>query len=392
MFSLYGSRTLGNLKPAFRFTSHGSGKLVRVASPVTGQRFDIVDTTIMGDLSAALGVGKFLNVGMILPIFFSESQLDVNTLTSSRRGGVGDILLEAKIKLLEDRKDSVGVGLLSRLSLPAGDPQQFSGWKGPTGEWRLLIDKTFAPLYAVANVGYRIVSRTPVTNTVSGVEWNVSDDDRLIFGAGLQYTLPFQAKSWDLMASISGEQIIGNSSEITIPVEIDGGVQKRFGHGISVQIGLGRGITSALGSPSFRAFGSVGFDVGRLDAERLEKKKQKEKKKTINGTALFSFDDVRLSKAAKEMLQAVDEAMKENETVVVSIEGHADSTGSSLYNDQLGLRRAKAAARYLESMGIEGRRLKVISYGSSQPTHSNRTREGREQNRRVEIREVGSFP
>lgn len=385
VLTLYGSRTLGHLKPAFRFTLHASGELARVANPVTNLNFDIVDTTIIGDLSAAMGLGRFLDVGMILPVFFYEEEMDVNTTSRSKRAGVGDMLLDVKLKLLGDRVGRVGFGLLSRTSLPTGDPQQFSGWKRPTEEVRLAVDKTFGPFYMAANAGYRFVSKTPVTNTLNGVEWNFSDNDRLIFGGGLQYTPPFQRKSWDVAAAVFGEKVLGNSKEIALPVEVTGSLNKRFDNGVSVEIGGGRGVTSALGSPSFRAFVSVAYDGQRRERVALSKKIAGEPAKAVHETILFSFDNWAISEAAKEGLNEIARVMTKDETMSISVVGHTDSTGSDRYNYKLGLRRAKAAADYLKSLGIDEKRLNVVSFGASKPAASNRTREGRQKNRRVEL-------
>lgn len=71
------------------------------------------------------------------------------------------------------------------------------------------------------------------------------------------------------------------------------------------------------------------------------------------------------------------------ETVVV--EGHTDSTGSKAINERLSEARAKAVAEYLESSGMPDTDIETRGYGFEKPIASNRTAEGREQNRRVDI-------
>jgi len=69
------------------------------------------------------------------------------------------------------------------------------------------------------------------------------------------------------------------------------------------------------------------------------------------------------------------------------IEGHTDSIGGKEINEKLGLDRAEAVKRYLfEEHQIPLHKINVISYGSEKPAASNKTREGRAQNRRVVIR------
>lgn len=72
------------------------------------------------------------------------------------------------------------------------------------------------------------------------------------------------------------------------------------------------------------------------------------------------------------------------------IEGHTDSIGSDKYNLALSDRRAKSVMRYLvQRHSVSPQRLIVKGYGKNQPIASNDTDEGRLQNRRVEIVNLG---
>lgn len=68
----------------------------------------------------------------------------------------------------------------------------------------------------------------------------------------------------------------------------------------------------------------------------------------------------------------------------VSCLGFTDSAGSSVYNYQLGLGRARTVCRYLRARGIKSS-YRIKSYGESRPRASNNTAKGRALNRRVEI-------
>jgi outer membrane protein OmpA-like peptidoglycan-associated protein len=69
----------------------------------------------------------------------------------------------------------------------------------------------------------------------------------------------------------------------------------------------------------------------------------------------------------------------------VVIEGHTDSTGSAEYNLELSQRRALSVLEFLSGEGVEPARLSSEGFGMNQPIADNATREGRSQNRRVEI-------
>jgi peptidoglycan-associated lipoprotein len=61
------------------------------------------------------------------------------------------------------------------------------------------------------------------------------------------------------------------------------------------------------------------------------------------------------------------EWIRTNANVTVQIEGHSDSRGSVEYNLALGERRAKSVKSYLTSLGIDSKRLTIISYGEEKP-------------------------
>ena len=67
----------------------------------------------------------------------------------------------------------------------------------------------------------------------------------------------------------------------------------------------------------------------------------------------------------------------------VRISGHADERGSDEYNLVLGNKRASATKRYLESKGVDGSRLEVISYGEERPADPAVTEEAFAKNRRA---------
>ena len=92
-----------------------------------------------------------------------------------------------------------------------------------------------------------------------------------------------------------------------------------------------------------------------------------------------------LSKQAMQRLDAFAAKLKaENRNVYIEIQGHTDNTGNSAHNLKLGERRAEMVKRYLNlKCGIPLHRMSVISYGESAPVASNKTRDGREKNRRV---------
>ncbi|HCL66580.1 MAG TPA: cell envelope biogenesis protein OmpA [Rhizobium sp.] len=84
-------------------------------------------------------------------------------------------------------------------------------------------------------------------------------------------------------------------------------------------------------------------------------------------------------------LNSVAIVLRKFERTLIDVNGHTDSTGSLEHNQALSERRAMSVAEYLNSQGIDPRRVSALGFGPSQPIASNATAEGRAQNRRVEI-------
>ena len=71
---------------------------------------------------------------------------------------------------------------------------------------------------------------------------------------------------------------------------------------------------------------------------------------------------------------------------MIEVQGYTDNTGDEQYNIGLSQRRAEAVERYLVSKNIPLFRVSIVGLGKDKPVADNKTRDGRAQNRRVEVR------
>ena len=101
---------------------------------------------------------------------------------------------------------------------------------------------------------------------------------------------------------------------------------------------------------------------------------------------LFDFDRSNLRPEADAILAPVLEMLQRDPSLNVDIEGHADWMGSDAYNIRLSQRRAQAVIEWLVARGIDRERLNAVGKGEGEPIASNETAEGRQLNRRVEVR------
>jgi outer membrane protein OmpA-like peptidoglycan-associated protein len=107
----------------------------------------------------------------------------------------------------------------------------------------------------------------------------------------------------------------------------------------------------------------------------------------ISAASMFEFGQVELSEQAKATIEEYRKNLGPElaEAYMVLVVGHTDSSGPAEFNDALSLKRAQSVADYLVSTGANEDAVRVIGRGSREPRASNETREGRAQNRRVDI-------
>jgi outer membrane protein OmpA-like peptidoglycan-associated protein len=100
---------------------------------------------------------------------------------------------------------------------------------------------------------------------------------------------------------------------------------------------------------------------------------------------LFDTGKATLKAGAARDLDRLAQALKDNQSTRVKIEGYTDSVGSDSYNQELSERRARAVADALQSRGVPADRYQIEGLGKEFPVATNDTPAGRQQNRRVEI-------
>jgi outer membrane protein OmpA-like peptidoglycan-associated protein len=100
----------------------------------------------------------------------------------------------------------------------------------------------------------------------------------------------------------------------------------------------------------------------------------------------FKAGSAELVPSSLRTLDAAIAGLKKNEKARVEIEGHTSSEGGEEYNQKLSQDRAESVRNYMIAKGVDGKRLSAVGYGYSRPKASNDTEEGREQNRRIEIK------
>lgn len=142
--------------------------------------------------------------------------------------------------------------------------------------------------------------------------------------------------------------------------------------------------TVARGQDTKETYNGYQDDDGCPDkkpAPILEKKGAKLVLKGVN----FETGSAALTEESYSILDEVIEGLKDNKEVELEIRGYTDDRGAASANQKLSERRANTVMQYLINAGIEATRLNAAGYGEKDPIASNKTEEGRAQNRRIEF-------
>jgi outer membrane protein OmpA-like peptidoglycan-associated protein len=181
---------------------------------------------------------------------------------------------------------------------------------------------------------------------------------------------------------------------------IGGGSGAAVGAGVGALVGKDAK-SAAIGS----AIGAIiGTGVGAIIGDRMDKKAEElaaiegasvetvtdvnnltSVKVTFDNGILFDFNKSTLSEAAKKSLKEFASKMADMPETDITIWGHTDNVGTSEANEKVSLARANAVKDFLAAQGIAADRMVSEGKSFNMPVATNDTKEGRAQNRRVEV-------
>lgn len=340
---------------------------------------DLAENQVLMNLIMGVGLLKYLDAGIDIPIVFMQNgtkciNATCTTVSNYTGSALGDIRFVLKLRILEDKENSVGLALASDIGIPTGKRRLFTGGKGPSYEQRLIVSKKFKHVDVAANVGYRVVDRVEALGIVY--------DDMFTFGAGVKGHLPHNLFAY---GTIAGNTLLSERGASKTPVEFMGGIGRRWKkRNIECSIGGGSRLVDGVTAADFRAMGSCGISFG------LTKKAREH----FNSYRLSEWlipmktNQYRLKLAQKELLDDVIRWMTADRKRRVMVVGNADDRRSYDYNMKLSTKRAIATRDYLFAHGVLPEQVSIGTYGEAKPLVAGKREEERTMNRSVVIKEV----
>ena len=133
------------------------------------------------------------------------------------------------------------------------------------------------------------------------------------------------------------------------------------------------------------------FDIPKKEGkfvmeENLQIKLITQYKRTYRLDVHFAPNRSDLYPAAKKEVDNLLGEMQKNPTMKVEVAGHTDNVGDDKLNMQVSQKRANAIKSYLVEKGVAEKRIVAKGYGETAPVGDNATEDGRNRNRRIEIR------
>jgi OmpA-OmpF porin, OOP family len=221
----------------------------------------VIDVQSAIDLVAAVGLSKFLELDLALPVsplLAGDADNGVNGGVAIAGGTVGDLRLGLRGAIL--RGDEAGEGFLlsfaPEVSLPTGDGAKLFGAVGPSVFLPVAAGFKRGKLSVGLAAGPRLQQPTEILGVTVG--------SALALGLGGSYALSSKvAVLGEADAALSLVAEDGAEAAVTSPAELRAGVRLNVAKGISVPVGVGVALGAGIGAPVFRALAGVVFSLER---------------------------------------------------------------------------------------------------------------------------------
>lgn len=295
----------------------------------------VVRNFAVGHVGGSINLGEQVRLGLDVPVLLygdgSQGQVGLVTYLAPQRSGLGDLRVSGDWRFLGTEKDAARLGLGLRLFIPTGDPGAFVGdgalratvqvqaageiWEQLAWSARLGTQlRAREVLYAGNQVGHEV-------QIAVGLGWK-GLDGRLLIGP-------------ELFGSTTYNQAFSRGSsalEVLLGAHFDLSRQWRAG------LGIGRGVTVALGSPSVRGLLTLEWAPpiegdGSCDAARAQDRLAAQQREEAQQAAQREREaELRRAAQAAAESAAAEQAAKAAAAAAAEAKANADDDGDGIAN------------------------------------------------------------
>lgn len=268
-----GAGVLSHLQPAFGLSVNYAYRPLTLRSS-TGETSQILlDYDLAADVTAAVGLFDWVQLGIAVPYTLLQSQPDLSALGLDpvATSALGDIRAVLRLKLY--KSEDFRLALSIPVGLDTGSEADLHGEQGMTYEPRLLAEGTLGDLRLGGQVGYKI--------RPEGTYLQLTYASELTFGGGVELTVVPDRLSLvgELFGNLAPATTNGDLQGVAA-LEADLGGRYLLGNGHSLGVSVGAGLVRGYGTPLLRAFMGYGFTPKRV-----------EKPKDSDGDGLVDLQD-----------------------------------------------------------------------------------------------------
>ena len=190
------------------------------------------------------------------------------------------------------------------------------------------------------------------------------------------------------MSKLAEGTLVGSGVGATVGAAA-GAIAGKDGKSTAIGAAIGTAVGAAAGAIIGKKMDKKAEELAAIEAAKVETVEDANGleaiKVTFDSGILFATNKADLNATSKESLKEFAAKMVDLPDTDITIYGHTDNTGSDAVNERLSLQRAESVEKYLNSCGISTERMTAEGKSYTMPVASNETKEGRAQNRRVEI-------
>lgn len=241
-----------------------------------------------------------------------------------------------------------------------------------------LIDPVYKSDIASAPSGSTL---KPELNVFVGGEWGLKEKWNLVTEVGYH----FSNGNLDGIEKAGGTKSF-NESYLTVSAGVKYCLTETNGLSCCVRY---KGLSASGKIPPL----SLGVSVNNAEVKPVQIITVKRVKlypfteKGLTATVInFKFNEALIQPEFENELRQDCYTLKFDKNLKLEIRGYTDNSGPAAYNRKLSERRALAVENYFISKGINADRLSVKGFGEAKPAADNKTREGRKENRRVDLK------